>query len=249
MERWRDRKFRLLLYPDDITHAEAMKKLDEAGYKYAAILHEYDIWTDEDSDKGEHEAGSLKKPHWHVVVKFQNAIWSTALAKSLGIGENYVRDCKNLDGALLYLVHANNLDKYQYDLESVFGDLRVGLAKLLADDDEGSRVLTIVGMIDDSPGRCSYREILIKACNAGLYGEFRRLGAGVKYLIDEHNDDFAEFQLQSTAERFANTAEQFGEQVKRNKDMPFSHFVKRLDRMEKTGVYSPTLVDLNDERR
>lgn len=209
MERWRDRKFRLLLYPDENTHVEAMKLLNEAGYKYAAILHEHDTWDDEDdTDEGLHEPGSLKKPHWHVVVKFQNAIWSTALAKNLGIKENYVRDCKNLDGALLYLVHANNLDKYQYDLEDVFGDLRPALAKLLVDDDEGARVLTIIGMIDDSPGLCTYREILMKACNAGLYGEFRRLGAGVKYLIDEHNGEYKdEFYCRKTAGAYENAGE------------------------------------------
>lgn len=230
MERWRDRKFRLLLYPDDETHVGAMKILDEAGYKYAAILHENDIWDDEDSDNGEHEKGSLKKPHWHVVVKFQNAIWSTALANSLGIGVNYVRDCKNLDGALLYLVHANHVDKYQYDLEQVFGDLRPALAKLLADDDEGSRVLALVNMIDESPGRCTYREILIKACNAGLYGEFRRLGSGIKYLLDEHNDDFNAWQVEHNAERFQLDRDQFAESVKRNKDLSFSEYLTRIER-------------------
>lgn len=228
MESWRDRKFRLLLYPEDETHCRAIYELEQAGYKYAAILHEKDVWTDDDPDIGEHIVGSIKKPHWHVVVKFQNAIWSSALAKKLGIKENYIRDCKNLDGSLLYLVHENQPEKYQYDIDDVFGELKPALAKLLADDDEGARVLNIVHIIDSSPGRCTYREILIKACNAGLYGEFRRLGSGVKWLIDEHNDDYAVSTISQQKEKVNTIAQDFGENVKRNKNLDFVEYAEQL---------------------
>lgn len=238
MESWRDRKFRLLLYPDDETHQKAIIELEQAGYKYAAILHENDEWSNDDPDLGEHEAGTLKKPHWHVVVKFQNAIWSSALAKKLGIKENYIRDCKNLDGSLLYLVHENQPDKYQYDIEEVFGDLKPALAKLLADDDEGSRVLNIVHIIDSCPGRCTYREILIKACNAGLYGEFRRLGSGVKWLIDEHNDDYAISNISQQREKVNRIAQDFGESVRSNSEL---NFVKYAEQLTMTSYKIPEL--------
>lgn len=190
MERWKDRKFRLLLWQEDPSHIAAIEELKAAGYKFAAILHDKDVWSEDDPELGDHIPGELKKPHWHVVVKFQNPIWSSSLAKQLAIKECYIKDCKNTDGALLYLVHATHPDKYQYDLQEVFGELVPALGKLLADDDEGARVLTLVGMIDDIQGICTYRQVLIKACNAGLYGEFRRLGMGAKYLIDEHNAEY-----------------------------------------------------------
>lgn len=187
--KWRDRKYRLLLYPDDPTHVECMQKLMEGGYRYAAIKHDCDKWEDGDEDLGKHKVGSKKKAHWHVVLNFPQARWSTALVKELGIKANYIRKCDNFDGALLYLVHEGYQEKYQYEFDKVFGPLAPALGKLLVDDDEGMRVLEIVRMIDDTPGVIGYRELLIKACNNGLYGEFRRLGSGIRWLIDEHNAD------------------------------------------------------------
>lgn len=167
-----------------------MKLLELGGYRYAAILHDQDVWEDGDEDIAGHEPGSKKKPHWHVVVKFPQAKWSTSLEKELNIKGNYIRKCNSLDGALLYLVHEGYPDKHQYELEKVTGPLTPALGKLLVEDDEGARVLEIVRMIDETESRIGYRELLVKACNNGLYGEFRRLGSGVKWLIDEHNEKY-----------------------------------------------------------
>lgn len=190
MEKYRSRNFALLLYPEDETHLTCIQLLEQGGYNYAAILHDKDTWSvsDPEFDPAKHVDGEVKKEHFHVVIKFQNPKWSTGLAADLGIKENYIRDIKNLDKALLYLVHEGFPDKFQYDIEQVNGPLKVNLQKLLLDEDEGSRVLRIVEMIEESPSP-SYREILIKACKAGLYGEFRRLGSGVKYLIDERKQE------------------------------------------------------------
>lgn len=182
----RDRKYCAIVYPDDETHVQAIEKLKSGGYNFAAILHDKDVYED-----GEH-IGELKKPHWHVVIKFPNAVWQNSLAKELGISSNYLEQAKNLDNALLYLVHDGYEDKAQYDLNEVFGPLQTRLATLLRDDDEGTRALTIYQLIADSPGIVTYTEIFVKACKAGLYGDFRRLGSGVGWLIKEHNQEFYE---------------------------------------------------------
>lgn len=191
-DKFRSRNFALLLYPEDPSHLFAIKTLEEGGYNFAYILHNEDIWSDTDPefDSDKHVLGEKKKEHYHVVVKFLNPKWDSAFAKELGIKPNYIREVKNLDKALLYLVHYGHPDKYQYDLDDVVGSLKINLQKLLRDDDEGSRVLQIVEMIDNSLS-VSYRDILVKCCKAGLYGEFRRLGCGVKYLLDERRQ--AEF--------------------------------------------------------
>lgn len=187
MDKWRDRKYLLLLYPEDPTHVKAMELIETSGYQYCGILHNKDTWDVTDDDLGDHEPGSLKKPHWHLVIKFKQARWSTALETELGIAPNYIRKCNSLDASLLYLIHDGFPDKYQYEFTEVFGNLAPALAKLLVADDEGSRVLEIVKFIDDEQGFMTYRKALIMACENGLYGEFRRLGSGVKFLIDEHN--------------------------------------------------------------
>ena len=177
----RDRKYCAVLYPEDQTHTQAMEKLKSGGYNFAAILHDKDVYED-----GDHK-GELKKPHWHVVIKFPNAVWQNSLAKELGLTPNYLEQAKNLDSALLYLVHDGYEDKAQYELSEVFGPLQTRLATLLRDDDEGTRALTIYQLIQDTPGFVTYGEILAKACKSGLYGDLRRMGTGVGWLINEHN--------------------------------------------------------------
>lgn len=191
--RFRDRKFCAVLYPEDATHTAAIDKLKSGGYNFAAILHSQDV-----HENGEHQ-GEIKKAHWHVVIKFPNAVWNTALAKELGIQDNYLERCKALDAALLYLVHFGYEDtKYQYDVQDVFGPLQTRLVSLLNDTDESTRAMNIYDMIRNSPGRVTYTEIFEKACKAGLYGDFRRMGSGVTYLINDHNYEYT-CQSQSNA--------------------------------------------------
>lgn len=179
--KFRDRKFVAVLYPEDVTHVECIEKLKSGGYNFAAILHNKDVYED-----GDHK-GELKKPHWHIVVRFKNAVWNTAIAKELGITANYLESCKNVDASLLYLVHYGNDEKAQYDYEEVFGPLRLKLATLLSDTDEGTRVLNIVDIIENSPGPIGYSELIKKAVAAGLYGDLRRMGTFAVGLIREHN--------------------------------------------------------------
>lgn len=191
-EKLRNRNWMLLLYPEDPTHADAITKLEECGYQYAAIRHDKDVWTEDDPEFNpeKHEAGATKKTHVHVVLKFPNPVWNTSLSKQLGVKINYFRECKNFDDRLLYLVHLNHPDKYQYDSEEVFGPLKPALEKLLADESEDARMLRIVDLVDAEPGEISARSMLRKLGNNGLYGEARRMGYLFKWLVEEHNVDF-----------------------------------------------------------
>ena len=223
----RSRNWCLVLYPDDPTHVECIEKLT-LSYKIAAILHDKDTWEDGESEN--HAVGEAKKAHWHVVLKFQQARWRNAISEELGIAPNYLEVCRNTEAALLYLVHDGFPNKYQYDSEAVFGDLKPNLLKLLAPEDEGSRVKEIVHIIDACPGKCSYREVLLKCCDNGLYGEFRRLGAGVGYLIKEHNEDFYE-TLYKRDNKPNN--DEFAMQIERNENMDW---VERLQRLERQKI-------------
>ena len=192
MDKFRSRLYVAVLYPEDPTHAECMVKLESNGYNFAAILHDKDVYED-----GDHK-GELKKPHWHIVVRFKNAVWNTAVAKDLGITANYLEACKDQDASLLYLVHYGKEDKAQYDYEEVFGPMKLKLGTLLADTDEGTRVLNLVDIIESSPGPIGYSELLKKAVAAGLYADLRRMGTFATGLMREHNYEFY-YQSQSNA--------------------------------------------------
>ena len=99
---------------------EALKKI-EASYDYACILHDKDV--DED--------GVIKKAHYHVVLRFPNQTWSSALAKELGIADNYLEKPRSFDNALMYLIHYNDSDKYQYSIDDVKGTLKKRLKEKL----------------------------------------------------------------------------------------------------------------------
>lgn len=188
-EKKRSRNWCLLLYPEDPTHATALERLETLKYRYVAMKHDQDIWSELECSDGKHEPGTPKKTHVHVVIKCSQPRWNTAIAKDLGIAPNYMELCADYDRAVLYLTHVEYPEKAQYDSSLAFGNLTSHLEKLLLDDDEGMRVLEIVRAIDSMPGEARYRDILVHCCSNGLYGEFRRLGCGVKYLLDEHNAD------------------------------------------------------------
>lgn len=180
-EKFRDRKFVAVLYPEDDTHVAAIETLMSGGYNFAAILHDSDVYED-----GENK-GELKKPHWHIVLRFKNAVWNTAIAKELGITPNYLEACKDVDASLLYLVHYANPEKHQYEYEKVFGPMKTKLATLLSDTDEGTRILNLVDIVESSPGPISCSELLKKAVAAGLYADLRRMGHLATCLVREHN--------------------------------------------------------------
>ena len=112
-EKYRSRVHMLLLYPSDESHVLALEKIT-LSYDYAYILHNKDIAED----------GSIKKHHWHVVLRFNQAVWSSAICKELGIEHNYIENVKRFDNALQYLIHYNDTDKAQYSVDEVFGNLK-----------------------------------------------------------------------------------------------------------------------------
>lgn len=173
----RDRKFCVILYPDDSSHMEALEKIKEC-YDCAYILHDCDTL----------DTGELKKPHYHVVFTFPNARYLSSVSEDLGIPENYIERCIKLSSALRYLVHADNPDKFQYSLECVGGTLKPKLEKLIGAISEETQVLHLVQFLDSKPGKVSYRDFLLYACENGYYSSFRRLGYGVKFLLDSHNE-------------------------------------------------------------
>lgn len=174
---FRDRKFCVILYPDDQSHMEALEKIKEC-FDSAYILHDSDTL----------DTGELKKPHYHVVFTFPNPRYLSSVAEDLGIPENYIERCLKLNSALRYLIHADNPDKFQYSLECVGGTLKSKLEKLLGDVSEEAQVLQLIQYLDETPGNVTYRDFLFFACQNGLYSSFRRLGYGMKLLLDSHNE-------------------------------------------------------------
>lgn len=105
------KNFEIVVYPDsyDCEHLEDICKKFEYIEKWAFCLH----------DKDE------QKPHYHIMLQVFYTLESTRIAKDFGVGETYIEKPKSekkthkYDDMLLYLIHKNAPQKYQYDVESV----------------------------------------------------------------------------------------------------------------------------------
>lgn len=103
------------------TYEEPSKELlIELGVKeYAYIKHDLDTWTEEDEKESpEHVTGTLKKAHYHVYVtlykkKTLNG-FRNIVKKFHNIQDFLINQCTSPAGAIRYLVHKDNPEKFQY---------------------------------------------------------------------------------------------------------------------------------------
>lgn len=131
--------------------------------EYAYALHDLDV----------DENNQLKKPHYHVVMRFTNKQTFSGLSKDLGIPENYLeaKGRKNeFKFGVRYLIHKDNPDKYQYDPSIIHGNAPI-LRFLKSDSDD----LGIDLMEEIYSGRCrSIHDLYKFALSIGAWSEFRR---------------------------------------------------------------------------
>lgn len=195
-EKYRSRVHMLLLYPTDQSHVEAMDKISKS-YDYAAVLHNRDMWSAEDEKKNpDHKEGTYKKDHWHVLLRFKQAVWSSAICKELGIEHNYIEDVKRFDNAIQYLIHYNDNDKAQYDVDEVFGNLQSKLKESInkVEKSESEKVRELLQYIRNYNGYITITDFAAYCAENGYWSEFRRSGAIFCKIIEEHNRYFEKSQ-------------------------------------------------------
>lgn len=187
-ERIRSRVFVGLWYPEDPTHVNAMKLLNDMKFQYVAILHDKDVYDKDDAkDEDGKRAGDLKKEHWHLVIKFQNARSIFSLADELGIKSNYLQCCSNTTEAYRYLLHFGWEYKHQYNAEECFGPLAPAVHKVCIETDENVRFGQIMSLLDEC-GLVSAQKFYSLASEVGLLADCRRFGGVMLRFIDDHND-------------------------------------------------------------
>lgn len=185
--KWKDRKFRLLLYPvmGDTTAEKVLSLLSASGYEYCFIIHDCDI--------KENTIDTLKDLHYHVVISFTgSAIWSTSLAKQLGIETRFIAPCKSIEKSLQYLTHYNAPQKYRYN-----DQLLIGTSKLLklyesSINDDGKERMDytkdILDFIDSIDGFISPSE-LMRFCaeTKARYSTYLSAQYSFARALDYHN--------------------------------------------------------------
>lgn len=168
-----DKKFRSFagtLYPDSESYdCEHLLSIIRSKFiDWAYILH------DKDTD----ENGALKKPHIHWVGRATPRCLSV-VAGFLGLPENNIEVVKNFDNTVCYLIHLNDIDKYQYspdDVESNFSNI----GQLLRRRSEGQ----IVKDLASAKMHKSWYDLVQYAVETESYDVLRR-NLGVIRLIWE----------------------------------------------------------------
>lgn len=138
IEEKRYRNFMILLYPEDEYFKDVLEDIKGSFKKYAYIKH---IAEEEE-----------KKEHFHLILSLDNPRSESSLAKRLEIPKRLVKRIKSLRGSCRYLIHKDNEDKLQYNLDQVIVSNAFKSAYFKAFDDllSDDEILdNIYGFIDD----------------------------------------------------------------------------------------------------
>lgn len=168
-----DKKFRSFagtLYPDSESYdcETLLSTIRSKFFDWAYILHDKDVDIN----------GELKKPHIHWVGRATPRCLSV-VSNFLGLPENDIEVVKNFDNMVMYLIHLNDIDKFQYSPDDVETNLP-NIGQLLRRLSEGQ----IVKDLASAKMQKSWYDLVQYAVDIDSYDILRR-NLGVIRLIWE----------------------------------------------------------------
>lgn len=196
------RSFMALLYPDDPLF-DSQKSVISSKYRFVGILHDRDI----DSD------GNLKKPHEHVILRLPtgNPTSLKSVADSLLMDYDELRDdsgilirldrckvqvCNSYRSSCRYLVHADDLDQFQYPLSDLFGseDMIKDVKRFTSSNTLDEKVLELFDLIDNCHSYIDRGSLARMCAGAGLYSAFRAVPSWImEPYLESHNSKYVGF--------------------------------------------------------
>lgn len=169
-----DRKFRSFagtLYPDSESYdcETLLSTIRSKFIDWAYILH------DKDTDVN----GVLKKPHIHWVGRATPRCLSV-VSNFLGLPENDIEVVKNFDNMVMYLIHLNDIDKFQYSPDDVETNLP-NIGQLLRRQSEGQ----IVKDLASAKMQKSWYDLVQYAIDIDSYDVLRRNLGLIRLIWEE----------------------------------------------------------------
>ena len=177
--------FCFILYPDDDKHMWVMQKLNRYPqvYRLAYILHDKDIWDDDDEKENpEHVAGTLKKAHYHVMCVYKNTVTASAFSQKLG--GIYCQVVSDRYSYMEYMLHDtfDSRDKWQYLPQALRGDSKL-IGSMMQHNDYYIQLVELCKLFDSEHGLESV--ISFVAANPAYQDTFEKY----QYLIVAVNND------------------------------------------------------------
>ena len=126
----------LITYPDSMPDGWEDMLSEMHMHIWVSPLHNMDCWTVADEKKNpKHVTGTLKKPHYHVIIQYEVQVDRETLLQDFGFlnGPTNVKAVKSLVSMVRYLVHADDPKKAQYDKNDilVFGGAEIDVVEQL----------------------------------------------------------------------------------------------------------------------
>lgn len=163
-----------VLFPDSTTYntidiIEKAKQLSSCAF----------IYHDKDVDK---------KPHYHLLCFFPTQHSLSAYAKKFEIEENNIQIIKNKVGAIQYLIHKNNKDKYQYDINDICSNFDISKFFNNRVEKETQVIYDLFSYIENS-GIITLKAFYKYVIDNDYWSDYRRNAYCINKLIEEHNLD------------------------------------------------------------
>lgn len=121
----------ILIYTEWDNWMEIFSNLKKEPFLFMAwCLHDKDVKED----------GTPEKEHLHIRIRYKNQVWNSAICERTGLPYQYKiieRVQKSFRGAVRYLIHYDDPDKYQYDYDMI-GASDFDELKTFFDDNEES---------------------------------------------------------------------------------------------------------------
>lgn len=184
----RARNLALELYPEDETHVKKLEFIKK-HYTYAYILHDKDLWEEDIQDEMTkiiiHHKGELKKPHWHIMLIFENPRSTEKIAKELDL--KHIETC-NFYAYARYLIHKDNPTKYQYNPKEIITncELRIynALEKEIKSEEQDAKIL--MDRILNNEGILTFKQLVKYAIKNDCFTEIKKN----PYFYKSFCDDF-----------------------------------------------------------
>lgn len=195
--------FCFILYPDDNEEHKRVLNDLKSHYMCLGIYHDRDVWHkfDRNFEEGEHYEGEPKKPHHHIMVKFENGRYLQALAKELNCEWNLIERISSFRGHAIYLTHRDYPKKAQYKSDEFYGLLVGDLMRYLGDDCPEIQLFEILTYIKGLERYMSYTDFLMFLCTNGYGATLKKYGYQIRDCFYECQGKYHAQQLENKIHR------------------------------------------------
>lgn len=186
MKDTRSRFYEIILYKDFPDYEDFINYLNN-NYEIIYILHDKD-WYNEDTE--DHIKGELKKEHFHILFRFENARYKSAFSKEIDYFDNLITPVSNYKKFLLYMIHFKDKYKYNYSIEELKGSQNlIDITRDLLDKErgEGETIADILDYINDQDWYVDQENVIKYCLSSNYWSVFRRNYIIIRNYLLNHN--------------------------------------------------------------